>query len=151
MENWTTRLAVDADAPALARCIDRAYAIYTEEVHDLPAVSEGIANDIAENLVWVAELENRIVGGLVLVPGAHHLTLANVAVDPDQIGNGIGKALLDVAATEARRLGKSALRLSTHVMMPDNVALYTHLGWQETGRVGNKVHMSRPVPPKPAQ
>ena len=145
MANWITRLALDADAPALAQCIDRAYAIYADALPDLPAVSEGIAGDIAENLVWVVELDNRIIGGLVLVAGTHHLTLANVAVDPDQTGKGIGKALLDLAVSEARRLNKVEMRLSTHVQMPGNVALYTRLGWQETGRAGNKVHMSKPV------
>ena len=145
MANWTVRLALTADAPALARCIDRAYAAYADALPDLPDVSGGLDQDIAENSVWIVEAGDLIAGGLVLVTGAHHLTVANVAVDPAHTGKGIGKALLDLAASEARRLNKTSLRLSTHVGMPGNIALYAHLGWQETGRSGSKVHMSRPV------
>ncbi len=37
------------------------------------------------------------------------------------------------------------LRLSTHVDMPENVRLYIHLGWEETGRTGNKVQMKKNI------
>lgn len=143
------RPATATDVNGLVRCIDRAYAVYANSVSDLPLVSEGIIDDITNNTVWVAnlnaEIAGEIAGVLVLVQGADSLTLANVAVDPSQKGLGLGKALMELAVSEAARLGKSTLRLSTHIDMPENVALYAHLGWQETGREGNKVHMSKPV------
>ena len=145
MPDWTLRLATVADERGLVCCIDRAYAVYANSVPDLPAVSEGVVEDITRNIVWVADLGGQIVGILVLVRGADSLTLANVAVDLSQKGHGLGKTLMELATSETARLGKSSLRLSTHIDMPENVALYTYLGWHETGREGNKVHMCKSI------
>ncbi len=145
MPDWTLRLATVADEHGLVCCIDRAYAVYANSVPDLPAVSEGVVEDITRNIVWVADLGGQIVGILVLVRGADSLTLANVAVDLSQKGHGLGKTLMELAASETTRLGKSSLRLSTHIDMPENVALYTYLGWHETGCEGNKAHMCKSI------
>lgn len=127
----------------MAACIDAAYAGYREHVQDLPSVSEGIADDIESNLVWVAELDRSVVGGLILVVRDEYAMLANIAVDPDCAGMGIGRALIEHAEAQCRRLKKAELRLSTHVAMPENVRLYQYLGWTETGRSGNKVQMTK--------
>ncbi len=140
---WRVRSAEADDAVALAACIDAAYAGYRARINDLPQVSEGIADEIATNLVWVAELDRRIVGGLILVPRHDHAVLANLAVHPDASGMGIGRALIEHAEGMCRTLKKAELRLSTHVAMPENVDLYQHLGWEETGRSGNKVQMTK--------
>lgn len=147
MPDWTIRPAHLHDAPALARCIDLAYAAYTGRIVDLPPVSEGIAEDIAENCVWVAELDARIVGGIVVIVRGDHLLLANLAVVPEAGGKGLGRALIDRAEVEAHKRGLPEIRLSTHSAMPENIGLYSRLGWIETGRVGNKVHMSRRLRP----
>lgn len=143
MAEFSIRRAVAADEQGVIHCIDRAYAGYASSIPDLPAVSEGIIEDINSNIVWIAELNGEIAGVLVLVQSPDHLVLANVAVDPDQKGKGLGKALMNQAENEAVRLEISVLRLSTHIDMPQNVSLYAHLGWHETGRDGNKVHMSK--------
>ena len=72
-----------------------------------------------------------------------HAILANIAVDPSCTGMGVGRGLIDHAEAHCRALKKVELRLSTHVDMPENVDLYEHLGWEETGRSGNKVHMTK--------
>lgn len=143
MKNCHLRRAKSTDAEALASCIDAAYAIYATRVTDLPAVSEGIAGDIANHRVWVAEIAGEIVAGIVLVPRDDHLLLANIAVHPSNSGRGIGGALMAQADADCRALGLRELRLSTHVEIPENVALYTHLGWTETERTGNKVKMRK--------
>ncbi len=143
MVKWTTRRAEAEDAASLADCIDKAYADHRQRLDDLPQVSEGLANDINANLVWVAELDHQIVGGLVLVLGDESAVLANIAVDPACAGMGIGRGLIEQAETHCRQLKKKELVLSTHVAMPENVSLYEHLGWKETGRSGNKVHMAK--------
>ncbi|MGI9501776.1 MAG: GNAT family N-acetyltransferase [Geminicoccaceae bacterium] len=124
-------------------CIDAAYARYRQHIRDLPSVSEGIADDIRSNLVWVAELDHAIIGGLIMVLRHEHAILANIAVDPSCTGMGVGRGLIDHAEAHCRALKKAELRLSTHVDMPENVDLYEHLGWEETGRSGNKVHMTK--------
>lgn len=143
MRNWEIRRARDEDAEALSRCIDAAYAMYQDRIEDLPPVSEGIAEDIKTHCVWVAEMDHTIVGGLVLIPKENHALLANVAVDPAASGLGLGRRLIMCAEDACRKRGLQELRLTTHVAMPENVRLYEHLGWKETGRSGSKVHMAK--------
>lgn len=145
MTSWTIRRAVTGDASALAKCIDAAYAPYRERIDDLPAVSDGVADDIENHLVWVAIHDRAIVGGLILALQDQVAVLANVAVDPASSRMGIGRGLIEHAEANCRALGKRELRLATHVAMPDNVRLYRHLGWREIGRSGNKVHMTKPL------
>lgn len=139
------RRAEPADAGALAACIDAAYAGYREAGIDLPPVSKGIADDIRDHNVWVAAIDNEIVGGLVLVIREDVALIANVAVHPAAAGSGLGRALMAQAETEARAHGLRRLALSTHVDMPGNVRLYEHLGWRETGREGDKVRMEKAI------
>lgn len=140
---WHIRRAEARDSKALALCIDAAYADYATRIPDLPAVSEGIAGDIANHIVWVAEMDFNIVGGMVLLPQDEFLLLANVAVHPQCSGMGIGSGLLAQADADCKELGLTELRLSTHVDMPENVRLYEHLGWHISKRSGNKVHMTK--------
>lgn len=143
MTDWTIRRAEQTDAPSLTACIDAAYSIYAGKGIDLPAVSDGIAEDIRENIVWVAILKRRIVGGLVLILREDHAMLANVAVDPAAAGLGLGRTLIEQAEQEVRLRGHSRMRLTTHAKIPENLRLYTHLGWRETGRDGSKVFMEK--------
>lgn len=143
----TYRQAHPADAEALAACIDRAYAQYRAEIPDLPDVSSGVAEDIANHDVWVAERGADIVGGLILVRREDDALLANLAVDPRATGAGIGRALIGLAEEACLKAGRHTLRLATHVAMPGNIALYTRLGWQETGRDGTKVQMEKRLTP----
>jgi ribosomal protein S18 acetylase RimI-like enzyme len=68
------------------------------------------------------------------VPQPDHLLLDNIAVRPDQQGQGLGRRLIAFAEDEARRLAFAELRLYTHEKMVENIALYTRLGFAETGR-----------------
>jgi ribosomal protein S18 acetylase RimI-like enzyme len=83
---------------------------------------------------------------LVLVPREDHAILANVAVHPSATGAGLGRALMDQAELESRKLGLKKLKLSTHVDIPENVHLYEHRCWRETDRASNKVFMEKPLP-----
>jgi GNAT superfamily N-acetyltransferase len=143
MTNPVIRRAVAADAPKLVDCIDRAYATYAARIDDLPAVSDGVDEDIIANAVWVAERGDSLVGGLILVLKPTYAILANVVVAPSERGTGLGHALILRAEQECRERGVATLKLSTHVKMPENVTLYEHLGWTETARAGNKVHMEK--------
>ncbi len=143
MENLQFRMALPADADALAACIDAAYDLYKGRIADMPAVSEGCAAEIAFGQVWVATLDGEIIGGLFLKLQDGVIKLANLAVHPAQGGRGIGRKLIALAETEARRQGYRELRLNTHVRMPENVALYQRLGWVEQSRQGNTVSMTK--------
>lgn len=142
-QNLIMRPAHAADASALASCIDAAYAKYAERISDLPAVSDGCAQDIADNQVWVAAQSDEIIAGLVLVAGDGCMKLANVAVHPDHGGKGLGRKLIELSEREAKRQGFCEMRLNTHVDMPENVRLYQHLGWAEVCRSGSTVLMQK--------
>ncbi len=132
-----------ADADALASCIDAAYAQYAGRISDLPPVSDGCAEEIAKNQVWVAVKDGEIVAGLFLVPQVAAMKLANVAVHPDHGGKGLGRELIVLSESEARKQGYREMRLNTHIAMPENVSLYTRLGWEEVSRDGNTVSMRK--------
>ncbi len=143
MSNWIIRRAFIEDAEELAICIDAAYSIYQDRITDLPAVSESVADDIRNKLVWVAVVGGKTVGGLILAHDNDGLVLENVAMKPDATGMGIGRALIELAENEAGRLGLHEMRLNTHIKMSENISLYKHFGWREVGRSGNKVKMQK--------
>ncbi|MDF1720342.1 MAG: GNAT family N-acetyltransferase [Minwuia sp.] len=138
------RRAGPADVQALVSCIDAAYARYAATIPDLPAVSEGVAEEIAENLVWIAVDDGQAIGALFLMHQGETMKLANVAVHPAHAGKGLGRRLIALAEAEAAARGCTEMRLNTHAAMPDNVRLYSQLGWVETGRQGNSVSMRKP-------
>jgi ribosomal protein S18 acetylase RimI-like enzyme len=88
---------------------------------------------IRRGLVHVAE-DDRVVGLIVLIEKPGHLLIENVAVDPRRQGEGFGRALLGFAEDSARKAGLSTLRLYTHEMMTENLALYAELGYREDER-----------------
>lgn len=145
MTNFTVRRAKAQDACELSDCIDAAYSVYASRITDLPRISDGINQAIETNRVWVAEVQQGIIGGIILVPHDDFMMLENIAVHPDNSGLGVGGALIKQAEADCLELGLHELRLSTHVSMPENVRLYKHLGWRETGTSGNKVHMAKSI------
>ncbi|MFV2002100.1 MAG: N-acetyltransferase family protein [Paracoccaceae bacterium] len=145
LTGWTIRPATAEDAVALTQCIKEAYAPVIARAIALPPVAEGIAREIAQNPVWVAEAKGDILAGLVAHIGDKAFHITNIAVRPSAQGQGICAALMRKAAARARALNFQRLRLNTHADMPENIALYRHLGWREVGRSGDKVEMEKPL------
>lgn len=137
------RRAEARDVKELSECIEEAYSIYRDRIEDLPAVSEGVADAVERHRVWVAEMDHEIAGVLILVVDDAIAVLENIAVRPKSAGKGVGRALIAEAEEDCRTLGLREIRLSTHADMPENVAIYSRLGWRETGYSGNKVRMSK--------
>ena len=71
-------------------------------------------------------------------------------VHPAHQGRGIGRGLLALADHEAAAQGYRELRLYTHETMTENIDMYAHLGWIETGRGEQdgyqRVFMRKPIP-----
>ena len=109
----------------------------------MPMVSDGCAEDIAINQVWVAVQGDEVIAGLVLIAGDAFMKLANLAVHPDYGGKGLGRKLIELSEREAKRQGYAEMRLNTHVEMPENVRLYEQLGWAEVSRSDNTVSMKK--------
>ena len=128
-----------ADEAALAD-IDRV--TWTAETSPAPVPPEGRAffderTDPAD--VLVAEVDGEVAGyvklGLAtpLPASAHVRTISGVAVDPARMRMGIGRALIDAAAAEARARG--ATRLTLRVLGPNEGArrLYESAGFVVEG------------------
>ncbi len=142
MPIWTIRRARPEDAAALTACIKAAYTRFAA-VPDLPDVAQGITEDIAERLVWVAADGATIGGGLVMDVDGQVAHLMNLAVDPRHQGGGLARNLIAAAEKVARHNGCDRIDLATHVLMPQNRALYEHLGWVKTGQDGSKLLMTK--------
>ena len=143
INDYLIRKAQTFDTDSLVMCIDAAYAEYVKTLPDMPSVSEGCAEEIAQNRVWVAVEENKIIGCLFLKPEEGFMKLANLAVHPDHGGKGMGRSLIALAEKEAKRQGYDEMRLNTHTAIPGNIRLYIHLGWHEYGRAGKTVQMKK--------
>jgi N-acetylglutamate synthase-like GNAT family acetyltransferase len=90
---------------------------------------EDYAQVVAQRQVSVAERDGEIVGVLVLTVTAEGFLLDNVAVHPSSHGKGVGRALLQLAESEARRQGYASIYLYTHEKMTENQALYAKIGY----------------------
>ena len=129
------RAATAADVPTIRRIVERAYGGYVARIGKPPGpMLDDYTARVAEDVVQVLEAGGRVVGVLVLIPAADHLLLDNVAVDPRAQGRGYGCLLVAAAEAAARRAKLPELRLYTHELMTENIALYLRLGFVETHR-----------------
>jgi ribosomal protein S18 acetylase RimI-like enzyme len=112
-------------------------------VADFPA-------EIAADHVVVIENADGVQGYMIAWPQTDAYFIDNIAVDPAQQGEGLGRRLIDHALTEARRLLLPAIRLYTNVAMTENLSLYAHLGFVKTHRAMehgfHRVYLSLTVP-----
>lgn len=143
--DWKIRRAVISDASQLAACMQAAYEVYTPRLAggSLPPLQVDYAEEIKEYPVWIAESAGSLAAGLVLMPEADCLNIANIAVHPRFQGKGLGRVLMEFAEAEAKRQGYKQLRLATHVLLTENITLYLHLGWSEIGRDGLRVYLKK--------
>jgi ribosomal protein S18 acetylase RimI-like enzyme len=142
MQTVTIRRATAEDAAPLTAVLDAAYAPY-RALPGLPDVTAGLADDIAQHDVWVAEQAGLVLGGVVLSCSGETAHLVNLGVGPEAKGLGLGRQLLETAIAAARAAGARRLVLGTHRDMTGTRAFYRHLGWVETEADGMKVTLER--------
>ena len=111
----------------------------------LPPMDVDYRSEIRNYPAWVVESQGNILGGLILTFDNGRASLANIAVDPNCQGQGIGGALMTLAESTARERGFSEIHLATHVLLDENISLYRHLGWEESGRDDTKVFMKKEI------
>ncbi len=129
------RRAVAEDAARLAAIARAAYAKYVPRIgREPPPMRADFPAAIAASRVVVIELGDAIAGYLVGVAEEAAFLIDNVAVDPAHQGQGLGRALIEHAIAEARRLQLPAVRLYTNAAMHENLRLYARLGFVETHR-----------------
>jgi GNAT superfamily N-acetyltransferase len=129
------RIATVQDLRAAQAVVTAAYAHYVQRIGQLPGpMRDDYALLINQRRVHVLEHADEIKGVLVLIPEVGSLLLDNVAVVPGAQGLGLGRIMLEFAERTARALGYASIRLYTHEMMTENLALYTRIGYRETHR-----------------
>jgi len=125
------------DLAAVHALIERAYARYIPRIGRRPApMDDDHAAQIEAGQVTVLEGDGGdvILGVLVTELEADHIHVATVAVDPACHGRGMGRRLLAEAERLALVAGVGEVRLFTNEKMTENLVLYPHLGYRETGR-----------------
>jgi glutathione S-transferase len=142
------RPARPEEAGAVRELVRAAYAPYVPRIGKEPGpMGDDYAARIAAGQVWVLDDAAGIAAVLVLEERPDGFLLDNIAVAPGRQGSGLGRRLIAFAGQQARRRGWGEIRLYTHVKMTENIALYSRLGFAETGRVTEKgferVYMTR--------
>jgi ribosomal protein S18 acetylase RimI-like enzyme len=127
--------------------MELAYATYQKRMGDirLPPMDADYLAEIKNYPTWVVESGGRILAGLIMVFKNDRASIANIAVEPTCQGQGIGGELMAFAESQAKDNDCSDLRLTTHVLLEENISLYEHLGWRETSRDKNKVFMKKDI------
>ncbi len=125
--------------------MESAYAAYQERMDGerLPPMDVDYQSEIRDYPTRVVESRGNIVGGLIMSFDNDEASISNIAIDPGYQGQGIGGGLLSFATSKAREDGFSELRLATHVLLHENLSLYRHLGWVETGSDETRVYMAK--------
>ena len=122
--------------PALRAIAERAYAVYVPRIGRRPAPLDADYDAaVNDGLVQVLEEDGAVLGYVVSrqVDGA--LLLENMAVAPERAGRGATAVAWRRSPRPGRgELGLRRIELYTNAAMVENLELYPHLGFVETGR-----------------
>jgi ribosomal protein S18 acetylase RimI-like enzyme len=150
------RPATPDDVESIRELVVRAYSRWVPRIGLRPAPMDAdYAALVDEGDVFVLAGPD-VVGVLVLRPTeGDALMVENVAVDPERQGEGLGPSLLEFAEAQARGRQLAELRLYTHELMTENIALYERLGWTEYDRLASqgfaRVFLRKPVTALPSE
>ena len=133
--DYSLRQAEESDASRVSELVDAAYGLYVDRIAGLPGpMTQDYRRVIRDADVTVAVRGETVLGVLVLNVTDEGFVIENVAVHPSERGQGLGRALLEVAEDEARRAGFTSIYLYTHEKMTENQALYRKIGYVEYDR-----------------
>jgi ribosomal protein S18 acetylase RimI-like enzyme len=113
------RVFADVDDPVVAACAD-----------DPPLDLERLAQWCRAGRAWAAEVDDAVVGFVVvdLLDGRAHIE--EVAVDPLHGGRGIGRGLVEAVIDYASQHGLDGITLTTFSEVPWNRPWYERLGFR---------------------
>ena len=147
---WTLRRADTADAAAISECAGEAFRHYIPRLGLTPIpMTKDYGASIANAQAWVAQQHEQVVATLVLDITDEGFLIDVIAVHPTQQGTGVGRALLELAESEALRQGHDSIYLFTNEKMTENRALYERIGYVEYKRLvlaqRTRVFMRKPL------
>jgi putative acetyltransferase len=105
---------------------------FTLEGNDEKILGDPVGEIIARGgEVFMAHLNGTAVGCVALVYVSDELvSLAKMAVAPEVQGRGIGRALLEYALVQAKRMGAITVALGSNTELKSAVHLYESLGFE---------------------
>ncbi len=135
VENLVVETAKAEDVPAIKPMIDAAYSKYIERFGKLPAAMTADYDKLVETQsLYVLRVGSNVIGSVLLSRDDDSIKVNNLVVEPSAQGRGYGRVLMDHAEGMARAQGLAAVTLFTNERMHENIALYTKIGFTETGR-----------------
>ena len=142
------RRATFADMHHVWHIVYHAYAAYIPLLgRTPPTFLEPFDQHITAKNLWLLDSTAGVNAMLVLTPAADHLMIQALCVNPDNQGQGLGRAALAFAEYQARELGYDELRLYTNSKMSRNLRIYRQWGFRETHREsydwGKRVHLRK--------
>lgn len=143
MKDAPIQTAAKTDSHAVHACIMAAFAPFVASIEDFPDITHGLDDCIDSGNLFVAKANGTILGAMTVDVHEDFLKIDVLAVNPAYEGQGLGRRFMEFAESHTRSLDLSEMRLRTHVLMPQNVSLYEHLGWHVTTRDDHAVSMSR--------
>ena len=96
-----------------------------------------LAQDATEGELWVVG-DPVPVACMILTPKARTLYLGKLAVAESHRGQGLARALIDLALERAEDMDLPSVTLQTRVELTDNHATFHRLGFVETGRTAHE-------------
>ena len=129
------RRASPDDHDGIVRLVNAAYEKHIRRIGKKPGpMLQDSHQVLAQDVVYVLELDGQVSGVLVLQPEPDYLWLDNIALAPHLQGQGYGKQLMQFTEQFARERGLHEIRLLTNEMMTENIERYTRWGFVETAR-----------------
>lgn len=144
---WKIRAAKQHDSIGLSICMEKSYFIYQNRMcgKRFPPMDIDYSEEIKNYPCWVAEQNGIVIGGLIMMFEERHAQIANIAVHPDYQGLGLGRGIMEFAEEKAKEKKYSRLELATHILLTENISLYCHLGWTESGRDEMRVYFYKEI------
>jgi putative acetyltransferase len=129
------REAVPEDAPSIASVLRESFmeykALYTQEGFDATTpLSEQVRSRMQEGPVWVALVNDAVVGTVSVVPKGESLYVRGMAIVPAARGRRIGESLLMRVESFAAERGFKRMFLSTTPFLGRAIQLYERYGFK---------------------
>ena len=138
-EPATIRAATAADLAAIVKTLQRAFAANDGRLQPQQSALRETAATLRSRVVphgaAVAVGGGSIVGCVLFERRGRELYLGRLAVVPEWRGRGIARRLVDHVEHEARAAGAAAVTLNVRVALPENIALFSRLGYREAGHL----------------
>jgi GNAT superfamily N-acetyltransferase len=119
-----------SDADAVRALAERAFAHYVDRIGVRPRPMDAdYAPPARAGELFVTG--DPIDGAIVIRTETEPALVDVIAVEPEGQGRGVGRALMAAAERIAAGHGREELQLFTHVLMTENRAFYSALGYRE--------------------